>query len=299
MESRDPRLFRFQPEMQRRQRRLRQCQRPLRPRFRLAQDHEVVRVPHQPQTGGQQLIVERVQTQVSQQRAHHRALRNAQRRPRQVQAVPNRVVQPKPAQPERRLIRHQRGQPPEYNRPVHLIEKRVNVRVQQPRIPLAEPGVHPLDRQSHPAPPPVREAAIVELRLQQRFHIGGHGRLQYPVPHSSHQQRPPVGGPRVFLHLHPPQRPSPVRAVQDRLPQHAEVTVQILLKLPQRDTIGPSRPAIRAIVQERAPKRREREEGGGCGEHGASGASEGDCFTQLDCYTDINSECVENRLNLP
>jgi hypothetical protein len=90
------------------------------------------------------------------------------------------------------------------------IEKIVDVGVQQPRVALGVQGVDALDGHAHGTAAAVGEAAGFELALQIRFEIGGHRGLQHAVAHGRHQQAAPLFRAGMLLHLHPPQRPSPV-----------------------------------------------------------------------------------------
>ncbi len=62
--------------------------------------------------------------------------------------------------------------------------------------------------------------------------------------------------------------------------------VNVALEFSEGDAVGAGGSAVGAVVKEGTAEGREGEEGGGCGNHGVCGASEVNCFTQVDCCTE-------------
>ncbi len=157
-------------------------------RFGLAENHKVVGIADQAEASGEDAVVEGIQAKVGEQGADDGALRDADRGAGEVEAIPDGVVEPEAAEAEGRFVGDQLGETGEEDGPVDVIEEGVDVGVEEPCVAFAEAGVDALDGQPDAAAAAVGEAAIVELGFEERFEVGGDGRLEDAVADSSNQE---------------------------------------------------------------------------------------------------------------
>ena len=206
-----------------------------------AQDDEVVCIAHRPVPSGEQQLVQRVQVDVGQQRADHRALRGAARGSPALEFVHDVLVQPAVDQRQHLAVADLLGHPRHQSLVRDGVEEALEVRVHHVCAALAQPALDFAQRVLAAFARSKPVAVGFEAALEDRLDHPLQRRLYHPVFDDRDAQCSLAA--TGLGNLHPPHRLRSVGAASELLGQLAQVSGSLGVETRDAHAVQAARPA--------------------------------------------------------